>query len=58
MDALVRELMRVIYLSKGKDGRESAMKDANTVLEKYNLELLPFGLESSVGREWTLISQN
>jgi len=58
MDALVRELLRVIYLSKGKDGRENAMKDSNTILEKYNLELLPFGLETSVGREWTLISQN
>lgn len=58
MDGLFRELLRVIYLSKGKDGRENALGDANKILERYNLELLPFGLESTVGREWTLGSQN
>jgi predicted regulator of Ras-like GTPase activity (Roadblock/LC7/MglB family) len=58
MDALVRELLRVIYLSKGKEGREAAIADANKILDKYKLELLPFGLESAAGREWTLIFQN
>lgn len=55
VDALVRELLRVIYLTRGKDGRDAAVKSASDVLKKYNLELLPFGLESAAGRDWTLI---
>jgi len=55
MDALVRELLRVIYLVKGNAGREEAVKGATEILKRYNLELLPFGLESAVGRDWTLI---
>jgi predicted regulator of Ras-like GTPase activity (Roadblock/LC7/MglB family) len=59
MDALVRELLRVIYLIKGNEGREAAVRGATGILETYKLELLPFGLESVAGRDWTLIpSQN
>lgn len=56
MDALVRELLRVLYLTRGKDGRDTAVAGATAILKKYNLELLPFGLESATGREWTFIA--
>ncbi len=55
MDGLVRELLRVIYLSKGKEGRDAAIAGASAILKQYNLELLPYGLESTAGREWLLI---
>ncbi len=55
VDGLVRELLRVIYLTAGKDGRDKAVANASNVLKKYHLELLPFGLESAAGRDWTLI---
>jgi len=55
MDGLVRELLRVIYLSKGKEGRDAAIAGASAILKTYNLELLPYGLESLAGREWLLI---
>ncbi len=55
VDALVRELLRVIYLTAGKEGRDAAVANASTILKKYHLELLPFGLESAAGRDWTLI---
>jgi len=58
MDGLVRELLRVIYLSKGKEGRDAAIAGASTILKNYNLELLPYGLESLAGREWQLIPGN
>ena len=59
MDALMRELLRVVYLIKGKEGRDAAVFGASEILKRYNLELLPFGLESTVGRDWTFIpSQN
>jgi len=55
MDALVRELLRVIYLSKGVEGRQAAMEGATVILRKYTQELLPFGLEGVVGRDWFLL---
>jgi hypothetical protein len=55
MDALVREVLRVIYLAKGKEGRDAAVSAATAILKKYRMELLPFGLESLAGRDWTLI---
>jgi len=55
MDALVRELLRVIYLSKGNDGRQAAMEGATVILRKYTQQLLPFGLEGIVGRDWFLL---
>lgn len=58
MDIMIRDLIRVIFLAKGKEGREEALQEATGVLQNYNLELLPFGLESTVGREWTLLSSN
>lgn len=56
MDALVRELLRVIYLTRGKEGRDAAVARATTSLKKYNLELLPFGLETETGREWSYVA--
>jgi hypothetical protein len=55
MDSLIRELLRVVYLSKGTPGRTEAMEGATSILKKHTQALLPFGLEGVVGRDWFLL---
>ncbi|MEK7766645.1 MAG: hypothetical protein AAB368_10430, partial [bacterium] len=54
LDALVHELLRVIFLARGSEGRMEALGIATEILKKHNEALHPFGLNDVVGRDWVL----
>ena len=56
LDEVVRELLRVVYLARGADGRKAVHLGAHEILVKYRDKLLMLGLESSAGAGWSLLS--
>ena len=56
LDEVVRELLRVIYLARGAEGRKQVHVGAHDILVKYRDKLLMLGLESAAGAGWSLLS--
>jgi len=56
LDEVVREILRVIYLAKGAEGRKQVQDGATVILHKYRDKLLMLGLESAAGAGWSLLS--
>lgn len=56
LDEVVRELLRVIYLARGTEGRKEVQEGAIAILGKYRDRLLMLGLESTTGAGWSLLS--
>lgn len=54
MDAFVRDLLRVVNLVKGIQGRQIALQEASRILARHSADLLPLGLEGVAGRDWIL----
>ena len=56
LDEVVREILRVVYLAKGAEGRKAIQVSAFAILLRYRDKLLMLGLESTAGAGWSLLS--
>jgi hypothetical protein len=55
LDEVVRELLRIIYLARGADGRKQVQDGATAILQKYRDKLLMLGLDTTAGAGWSLL---
>jgi hypothetical protein len=56
LDEVVRELLRIVYLARGAEGRKEVHVGAHEILKRYRDRLLMLGLESTAGAGWSLLS--
>ncbi len=56
VDEMVRELVRVVYVGRGGEGRNRVLQGAKEILARYRNELLALGLEGVAGEGWLLLN--
>lgn len=56
VDEIVRELLRVVYLSRGQEGRKEVVAGAEAILARHRDALLLLGLGGLAGAGWSLLN--